>query len=187
MSFATEYNTSALEYMTALDTYQEEVEKFDSIVMIADELVKQVQTGSLTLENATILGVSVVSSPPPTAPPLPVIPPQYENITTNSNVTLVVVESPPTPPSTGSGEDTGTETNFTIPTELVVSMEPPEQVMTLSHTRTHTIMSLCSSSSDWSFGARCCHIGGLKWASGEEPRTSKPMDLCCFSHTGQCQ
>ena len=129
--FAAEYNSSAELYADALEMYEEAVEKFNSVTMLADELVKKVQTGALNLENNTIIGISVLSAPPPAPPTPPIIPPQFENITKNENVTLIVVDEPPSPPPGGEGEREGDgqkEVLFTIPAELVVSMEPHVQV-----------------------------------------------------------
>ena len=47
----------------ALEMYINEVAKLNNNTMVADMLITLVQTGSLTLQNATILGISVFYPP----------------------------------------------------------------------------------------------------------------------------
>ena len=125
--FAAQYNSSAAMFVEELADYFEDLEKHNNITMIVDELVQQVQTGNLTFENATILGLSVLSAPPPAPPTPPVVPPEYENVTTSGNVTLVEVTAPPPPPVVSSG-GSDTELSFSIPTALKVLMQPHDVV-----------------------------------------------------------
>ena len=128
-SFAADYNVSATLYADALELYENAIERFNNVTMLADELVRQIQTGTLILENATIIGISVLSAPPPVPPTPPVIPPQFENISRNVNVSLVIVEEPPSPPQgSDEGGDEEGEVLFSIPVQLVVSLEPHAQV-----------------------------------------------------------
>ena len=77
-----------------------------------------------------MIGITVVPAVAPAPPSVPVIPPVYENVTTEDNVTLAPVEEIPTePPITaepGEGEQEGIV--YTIPTEMRVTMEPQEEV-----------------------------------------------------------
>ena len=124
-SFAAQYNLSAAVYIEELAAYIEQLDKHSNITMVVDELVRLVQTGSWSPENATILGLAVQSAPPPALPTTPVIPPQYENVTKSGNVTIVDVPTPPPTVSiSGGNTDSEVELTFSIPTTLVVSMEP---------------------------------------------------------------
>ena len=137
ISFAAEYNSSAALYADALQTYINEVAKQNNITMVTDKLITLVQTGALTLQNATILGVSVLPPAPPAAPTPPVIPPQFENVIKSGNVTLVSISDPPPPPAVPNGGGDGEEIGFLIPTRLNVSKQPEQEVGTRYPTYIH--------------------------------------------------
>ena len=115
--------------------YINEVAKQNNITVVADKLITLVQTGSFTLQNATILGVSVFYPPIPALPTPPVIPPQFENVTKSGNVTLVNVSEPPPPLAVPNGGGDGGEISFSIITRLNVSKQPEQEVCT-HHTYT---------------------------------------------------
>ena len=134
ISFAAEYNSSAALYADALQTYINKVAKLNNITVVADKLITLVQTGSLPLQNATILGISVFYPSIPAAPFYPVIPPLFNE----TNVTLVNVSEPTLSSAVlnGGGGDGG-EINFSIITSLNVSKQPEQEVCT-HHPHTHT-------------------------------------------------
>lgn len=95
--------------------------------MLGNTVVDLVQTGSPGIKNASIVGLTIIPASLPSQPSLPVIPPQFENITDNSNVTLASVTKP-LEPVNGIKRGKQNEIKFAIPSELVVSMEPHIQV-----------------------------------------------------------
>ena len=95
--------------------------------MLGNTVVELIQTGNPDIKNASIVGLTVIPASLPSQPSLPVIPPQFENITDNSNVTLASVTKPPVPVN-GINRGKQNEIKFVIPSELVVSMEPHIQV-----------------------------------------------------------
>ena len=188
-SFAAEYNSSAALYADALEMYINEVAKQNNITVVADKLITLVQTGSFTLQNATILGVSVFYPPIPALPTPPVIPPQFENVTKSGNVTLVNVSEPPPPLAVPNGGGDGGEISFSIITRLNVSKQPEQEVCT-HHTYTqreervgrqdshnHIIM-LCSTPVDWSSCPLYCGNGGQEWSCGTQSWANQQLYMC---------
>ncbi len=78
----------------------------------------------------SVNSVKIIPAVPPAAPSPPVVPPQYTNISNNngSNVTLVVINNITTDQQ-GIDQGNGTEQmEFTVPDNLVISMEPSSDV-----------------------------------------------------------
>lgn len=96
--------------------------------MLGNTVVELIQTGSPDIKNASIVGLTVIPASLPSQPSLPVIPPQFENITDNSNVTLASVTKPSVPVNGIINRGKQNEIKFVVPSELVVSMEPHIQV-----------------------------------------------------------
>lgn len=99
------------------------VEDIESMNMLGDMLVDLVQTGSPDLENYSIVSISLSPATPPTLPQVPVIPPSFENITKNYNITLVPIDG---------GNDNDDVIMFTVPSELVITKAPPKEVVLLT-------------------------------------------------------
>ena len=95
---------------------------------LADSVVELAQIGGL--QEFFVNSVDVLPAVAPAAPNPPVVPPQYNNITSSNNVTLVVVNNDTTTVNQpGSDQDGSTDPmEFTIPSNLVVSMEPSPNV-----------------------------------------------------------
>ena len=100
----------------------------------------QVLTGDIAnITNATVIGLSVVPATPPPSPLPPVVPPVYENATTDEGdpviipIDDIIIELPTivaeTTEGSGAGDDSvDVEINFVLPTEMRVTMEPQEVV-----------------------------------------------------------
>ena len=90
-----------------------------------------------------MIGLSVVPATPPPSPLPPVVPPVYENATTDDGdpviiaIDDIIIELPTivaeTTEGSGAGDDSvDVEINFVLPTEMRVTMEPQEVVSTCS-------------------------------------------------------
>ncbi len=96
----------------------------------------QVLTGGIVnVTNATVTGLSVIPATHPPSPIPPVIPPVYENATTDEGDLVItpveeIIESSTV--ATGSPGENSTDTmvtiDFVIPTEMRVTLEPREVV-----------------------------------------------------------
>ena len=202
ISFAAEYNSSAALYADALEMYINEVAKLNNNTLVADKLITLVQTGSFTLQNATILGISVFYPPIPAQPTPPAIPPLYADLI--KNVTLVNVSDPSSSITVhnGGGGGNGGEISFSIITRLNVSKQPEQEVCTHHPTHIHKdrggggrkggrgmkegrldshnhITMLCSSPVDWSSCPLYCGNGGQEWSCGTQSWTNQQLYMCC--------
>ncbi len=105
-----------------------------SFLLISTPYFPQILIGEFIVENATIAGVTVVPASPPAPPTPPIIPPNYENTTSQSNVTLATLKEPPTNPPVFAGapekEGEEKEVDYTIPVNMRVIVEPLEKVGT---------------------------------------------------------
>ena len=91
-------------------------------------MVELIQTSDPNLMNASIVAISVIPASSPAVPIVPVIPPKFENITEDSNITITMVEEPIIDEEEPTGGVNNGVIKFTIPSELTVSMEPHEEV-----------------------------------------------------------
>ena len=92
---------------------------------LGSSVVELIQTG--VLNDFSITAVNLIPAVTPSLPTAPVIPPEYFNISYNSNLTLAIInETSQSPPE----EDTSS-IKFLIPSTLVVSREPATNVSKL--------------------------------------------------------
>ncbi len=86
----------------------------------------------MNVTNATVTGLSVVPATHPPSPIPPVIPPVYENATTDEGDLVITPVEESSTVATGSPGENSTDTmvtiDFVIPTEMRVTLEPREVV-----------------------------------------------------------